>query len=291
VPEVLQAPQKPAAAASAAAPGEDRMVDPRDVRRTCIDILYRGKAGHLGCSMSAVEMLVAMYGFVDVDKIRRHDPDRSRIIISKGHCAAATYATMSHYGLLDRETLYTYHQQGSILTGLVNHNVPGVEHSTGSLGHGLSVGVGAAIALRNRGADESCVLTLVGDGEVHEGSNWEAWMLAAHLRLNNFITLIDDNHIGMIRRTHEVLDMRPLGKRFEGFGFRVFNVDGHDHRAVFAALHEARHGGAMPAVIICDTVKGKGVPFAEWEPIWHYRNLNDKTYKEAIEHLDKCEGR
>jgi transketolase len=266
------------------------MVDPQDVRRSSLDILYHGKAGHLGCSMSAVEMLTAMYAFVDVEKIRRHAPDRSRIVISKGHCAAATYAAMAHYGLIDAQTLATYHQEGSILTGLVNHNVPGVEHSTGSLGHGLSVGVGCAIALRNMGAHDSSVLCLVGDGEVHEGSNWEAWMLAAHLKLNNFITLIDDNHIGMIRRTHEVLDMRPLSKRFEGFGFRVIDVDGHNANAILAALHELRSGN-MPGVLICDTVKGKHVPFAEWEPLWHYRNLNENTHKEAIAHLDTLRGR
>lgn len=262
---------------------DQKLADPREVRRTTLEILYRGQAAHLGCSMSAVEMLVAMYGFVDVEKIRRRAPDRSRIIISKGHCAAATYATMMHYGLLERELLLTYHQDGSNLTGLVNHTVPGVEHSTGSLGHGLSVAAGCALALRRQGADKSSVLCLLGDGELHEGSNWEALMLISHHRLTNLITLIDDNRISMITRTEQVLDMRPLTNRFEGFGLRAVDVDGHDVAAISQALADLRHG-ERPGVIICKTVKGKGVPFAEWVPIWHYRNLNATTYEEALRH-------
>ena len=119
-------------------------VDPRDVRRTALDILYRGKAAHVGSAMSTIEMLTAMYASVDVEKIRQNAPDRSRIIISKGHCAAATYAVMVHYGLVDREYVQNYHQEGTTLAGLVCHKVPHVEHSTGALGHGLPVAAGCA---------------------------------------------------------------------------------------------------------------------------------------------------
>lgn len=260
-------------------------VDPRQVRRTALEILYRGKASHVGSSMSTIEMLTAMYAAVDVEKIRRQDPDRSRIIVSKGHCAAATYATMHHYGLIPRDLLMTYHQEGSMLAGLVCHKTPYVEHSTGSLGHGLSVAAGCALALRNRGVDDASVLALVGDGEIHEGSIWEALMLAAHHRLSNFITLVDNNRISMITHTHKVLDLRPLCQRFAGFGLRALEVDGHDAVAVLQAIRECRTGD-VPGVIICNTVKGKGVPVAEDQPIWHYRTLNDQTYQEILRHLD-----
>lgn len=248
-----------------------------------MDMLYRGQAGHLGSSMSTVEILTAMYASVDVGKIKRGDPDRARVIISKGHCAAATYSAMYHYGLIDEATLSTYYKEGSILTGLVNHNVAGVEHSTGSLGHGLSVAAGAAVALRNMKSD-SPVLCLLGDGEVQEGSNWEAWLLIKHLNLTRCVTLIDDNGIGMIDHTKDVIDMKPMYARFNGLGFRTELVDGHDVGEIQVAIADAVYAD-YPTVIVCKTVKGKGVPFAEDVVLWHYRTLNADTYAQALEAL------
>ncbi len=264
--------------------------DPAAVRLSILDMLYRAKASHLGSSMSVVEMLIAMYGSVDVKKVRDRDPDRSRVIVSKGHCAAATYATMGHFGIIPMALLDTYHTNGSALAGHVSHAVPGVEHSTGALGHGINVAVGCAIGLRSRGSGTALALTLLGDGEIQEGSVWEALMLASHLKLNNFVALVDNNRISSITNTEKVLDMRPLTARFAGMGLAVREVDGHDVFAVLAAIRELT-AGDRAGVVVCNTVKGKGVPFAENQPIWHYRSLNDELYAQAKAAVAATAGR
>jgi transketolase len=266
---------------TAASPCASNMLaDPVAIRLTILDMLYRAKASHLGSSMSVVEMLVAMYGSAQVEKIRDRAPDRSRIIVSKGHCAAATYATMAHFGIIPMALLDTYHTDRSLLAGHVSHAVRGVEHSTGALGHGINVAVGCAIGLRTRNVGGALALALVGDGEIQEGSVWEALMLASHLKLNNFVALLDNNRISSITDTDKVLDQRPLAQRFAGFGLGVREVNGHDVTAILLAIRELT-AGDRPGVIICNTVKGKGVPFAENQPIWHYRSLDDKLYAEA----------
>jgi transketolase len=256
-------------------------VSPEAVRRTILGMLHRAKASHLGCSMSVVEMLVAMYASVDLEKIRAHAPDRSRIIVSKGHCAAATYAVMMHCGIIEPERLCEYHTDGSMLAGHVSHGVSGVEHSTGALGHGLAVGAGCGLALRARGYTDANVLVLVGDGELQEGSIWESLMFIRHHRLSNVVLLVDNNAISSITHTHEVIDMRPLAARFEGFGFAVTETNGHDVAGIVTAIGKMRRS-SVPGVIICNTVKGKGVAFAEHQPIWHYRTLSDDMYQEAL---------
>lgn len=263
-------------------------VDPVSVRRTILGMLHASGASHLGTSMSAVEALIAMYGSVDIEAIRQRRPDRSRILVSKGHGAAASYAVMGHYGLIDEAALATYHRDGSLLTGHVSHAVPGVEHSTGALGHGLSVAVGCAVGLRSGGHPQARVFTLLGDGEIQEGSVWEAVMLAHHLRLSNLIAIVDNNGISSITRTSDVIDMTPLERRFAGFGWNAVTVDGHDLHALRQAILDlqAQEG---PGVIIANTVKGKGVPFAEGQPIWHYRSLSDETYRQALDHLDSAD--
>jgi transketolase len=264
-------------------------IDPFVVRRSVLKMLHRAKASHLGSNMSVIEMLIAMYGCVDCDKIRELAPDRSRILISKGHCAAATYATLAHFGILPRSLLDTYHLDGSLLTGHVNHSVHGVEHSTGGLGHGINVAVGCALGLRSRGYPERLVFAMLGDGELQEGSIWEAMMFVSHMNLCNLITLVDNNAISSITYTEKVIDMRPLTARFEGFGLSSHVVDGHDVNAIMQAINSIKQGD-KPGVIICNTVKGRDVPFAESQPIWHYKSITDEEYSEAISHLDRLEG-
>lgn len=260
-------------------------VRPIEVRRSVLRMLHRAQASHLGSNMSVVEMQIAMLASVDCAKIRDHAPDRSRILISKGHCAATSYAVLAHFGIIPFAMLDTYHMNGTSLAGHVSHMVPGIEHSTGALGHGINVAVGCALGLKRKGWLEALCLVLVGDGEIQEGSVWEAIMLAAHQKLGNLIVLVDDNHISSITRTDRVLDLRPLRRRFEGFGCKVVEVDGHNLLALQQAIQRLRWG-QEPGVIICDTVKGKGVPFAEGEPIWHYKNLSDNQFEQAMAHLD-----
>lgn len=263
-------------------------VSPVEVRKSVLSMLHRAKASHLGSNMSAIEILMAIYSSVDCMKIRNREPDRSRVLVSKGHCAAATYATMAAFGVIPSSALETYHLDGSTLTGHVNHMVDGVEHSTGALGHGINVAVGCALGLRARGFPDRPVFAMVGDGELQEGSIWEAIMFTTHMNLSNLVILVDNNGISSITETEKVIDMRPITSRFRGFGMETRQVDGHNLSEVIGAIQSIQ-GSGRPGVIVCDTIKGKDIPFAERQPIWHYRSLTDQQYSEALVHLEKLE--
>jgi len=226
-----------------------------------------------------VEILDAVYESVDLDKIKRGDKDRDRVIVSKGHSAAAVYVLMAEHGLMDQAMLETYGKNGSLLSGHVSHFIPRVEHSTGALGHGLSVGVGAAIGLRARHFP-SRVFIITGDGEMHEGSNWEACMLAGHLKLNKLCVLVDANNLCGITHTAQVCSLEPWLDKFRAFGFAAYEADGHDEGALRGLIRKT--GGAdRPVAIVCRTVKGKGVSFIENQNAWHYRPPD----KEALEKI------
>lgn len=260
------------------------MNDPDLVRQRILKMLYEGGASHLGPAMSMVEMLLAVYGVCQLEKIRQGAADRDRVIVSKGHCASAVYAVMAEMGLIEKKILATYHQNGSMLAGHVSHGVPKVEHSTGALGHGLPVACGCAIGLRSRRFKDARVFVLLGDGELQEGANWEALMFANHHRLSNLVTLIDNNQISSITRTDDVINLQPLQRRFEGFGFDVHVTNGHDIFSIQKAIGEIK-AADRPSVIVCNTIKGARIPFAENEPIWHYRTLNKETYEQALQSL------
>lgn len=253
-------------------------------RKNILRILHAAQASHLGSSMSVVEMLVAMYSVADISKILDRSESRDRIIVSKGHAAAGTYSVMHEFGLMSEETLVTYHKLNSKLQGHVSHGVSNVEHSTGALGHGLSVGVGHAIFLKSKGV-ESRVMVLCGDGEIQEGSIWEALMLAVTKNLNQLVVLVDVNGISSIKNTEEVINTGNLRDRFRGFGLRVKELDGHDVDAVREAILTSGDG-ENPLVILCKTTKGKGVAFAENQAIWHYRSLNDELLEDAMDGLN-----
>jgi len=255
-------------------------------RRTILDIIHRGGASHISSSFSAVEILRAMYRAVDIDKIRSNSEDRDRVIISKGHCAAAVYTVMHDYGLISDEYLESYHTNGSLLSGLVSHFVPYVEHSTGSLGHGLSVGLGVAIGLKARGFDSASVYVIVGDAEMHEGSNWEAFMLAGHVGLGNLCVIIDNNGFGAIGGTDECCSLEPLKDKLESFGFATYEADGHDEDEVYSVIRQSRSAG-HPVGIICKTIKGKGVSFMEGDNVWHYRPPNKEAYAKMVLELER----
>ena len=261
------------------------MIDSVEVRKTIIQMLYKAGASHLGSGMSTVEMLISMFSSVDVNKIIMQSSNRSRIIISKGHCAAATYATMAHFGIIPMSMIDTYHQNDSLLTGHVNHEVIGVEHSTGALGHGLNVAVGCALGMKNEGIKNEKVLVLCGDGEIQEGSIWEGLMFAVHNKLNNLCVLIDNNRISSITLTENVIDLKPLKNRFEGFGLNTFEVDGHNIEEIMECISKSE-AFDKPTVIICNTIKGKDIPFAEWEPVWHYKSLNEELFNQAMTYLN-----
>lgn len=257
--------------------GERRAVG---IRKMILEMLYRSSASHLGSNMSMVEILFSIYSSIDCKKIANGDDDRARIFVSKGHAAASVYATLCDFGILTEEELLEYCALGSRLTGHVNHYVRGVEHSTGALGHGVNVAVGCALGLYSKKVDAP-VFAVLGDGEIQEGSVWEAFMFAAHRGLSNLVFLLDNNGISSITQTNNVIRMHPLHARFESFGLDVREVDGHSISQITQALEESFLVD-RPSMIICNTIKGRGVFFAENDPIWHYKTLSKENYVEAL---------
>ena len=263
---------------------KNNFVDTKLIRRKIIDLLYEAKASHLGSSMSLVEIVSTIYSLVDTDKIKKKSQDRSRVFISKGHGACGTYSVMNAFSLINDDELNTYHKDNSYLAGHVSHSVSCVEHSTGALGHGVSVALGAAIGLKSKNYETKPLSMVVcGDGEIQEGSVWEAFMLAGHLKLNNFIVFIDYNKISSIKNTNEVVNLEPLKEKFSSFGFSSEMVDGHNIDQMYDAVTQREND--KPLALICNTIKGKGISFAENDPIWHYRTLNDELYIKAKNEL------
>lgn len=242
----------------------------RQLRVRVAELISQASASHVGSCFSMMELLDAVYQSVDVDKIRQSKDDRDRIIISKGHSAAAVYAILTEYGLMDQSILESYGQRGSLLSGHVSHFVPFIEHSTGALGHGLSVAVGVCIGLRSRRLNSVKCYVLVGDAELQEGSNWEALMLAGQMKLSNLCLMIDKNELGGIGNTALTCSIDPLKPRLESFGFKVLEVDGHEQCAVLEAITEFKSAD-KPVAVIGNTVKGKGASFMEGQNVWHFR--------------------
>ena len=232
-----------------------------------------GKRGHLGSAFSLVELLRVLY-----DDVLRFDParplwdGRDRMILSKGHGCLALYAILADKGFFPASELLTFcHLDGKLGGHPERGKVPGVEASTGSLGHGLSLGVGMALALRTR-PEAGRVFVIDSDGECNEGSLWEAALSAAKHRLENLTVLVDYNHMQSYSTTAEVLDLEPMADKWRAFGFAVREVDGHDVDALRACLTQVPFAPGRPSVLICHTVKGKGIRALEWNAEWHHKN-------------------
>lgn len=244
----------------------------RHLRRLVVRALEGGGRGHVGSSMSLIEIVRVLYD--DVLRFRSVEPawaERDRFILSKGHGCLALYAILADKGFLPVETLETFCRHDSILGGHPEvGKIPGVEASTGALGHGLSIGVGMALAARLKGRDTR-VFVAMGDGEINEGSVWEAAMSASKHRLSRLAAIVDYNKIQSYGFTAEVQPLEPLADKWRAFGFRVIEADGHDVAQLRAALLPAPTDD-RPLALICHTVKGKGIPFAENQPTWHHKN-------------------
>jgi transketolase len=244
----------------------------RQLRRLVVRALDGGGRGHVGSSMSLIEILRVLYD--DVLRFRPSEPkwpDRDRMILSKGHGCLALYAMLADKGFIGADSLDTFCQRDSILGGHPEAGkVPGVEASTGALGHGLSVGLGMALAVRAQKRD-SRVFVVMGDGEINEGSVWEAAMCAGKHCLSHLTAIIDYNKIQSAGPTREIQDLEPLADKWRAFGFVAKEVDGHDVTALRGAFRALPFGPEKPSAIICHTVKGKGIPFAENDPNWHHK--------------------
>lgn len=261
------------------------------IRRHAVEMTHLGKSSHVGSVLSLADILGVLYG--EVMKVEPTDPkwiDRDRFILSKGHAGAGVYAALAERGFMPVEQLKTHYQNGSKLSGHVSHKgVPGVEFSTGSLGHGLGVGAGMALAAK-KAKRANRVFVVLSDGECDEGSNWEAILFAAHHKLDNLIVTVDYNKIQSLGPVAETLALEPFADKWRAFGWHVTEVDGHDHDALKAALGVASGVRGQPTVVIAHTTKGKGVSFMEDTVLWHYRTPQGDEYAAARAELDAPAG-
>ncbi|MBP7561641.1 MAG: transketolase [Armatimonadetes bacterium] len=259
----------------------------RRIRRHAVEMTSRGGSSHVGAVLSLADIVAVLYG--RALRVRPDEPrwcGRDRFILSKGHAGAGVYAALAEMGFFPVEKLRTHYQDGSDLSGHVSHKgIPGVELSTGSLGHGLSVGGGMAYAAK---LDEKLhrVFVLLSDGECDEGSNWEAILFAGHHRLDNLVAIIDYNKIQSLDQVSRTLALEPFAEKWQAFGWAVRETDGHDHAALEGALTEIPAEAGKPTCVIAHTVKGKGVSFMENTVLWHYRTAKGDELEAALRELE-----
>lgn len=242
----------------------------KDIRLKVVELLYRHRAAHLGSCLSSVEILVSLYFGGILGK-------NDKFLLSAGWKAAAFYSILAKKKIIDwKDLLKNYYQPGSKYWGLVHHQVRGVEHSFGSAGHGLPIGIGMALADKKKR-----VFVLMSDGEMDCGTTWEGALFAAHHKLDNLFVFVDYNKFQAFGKTNEVLNLEPLAKKWKDFGWDVYEIDGHSFEEIFDVFGKAKRKKGSPHIFICHTIKGKGVSFAENKLEWHYLNLTDKLYEKA----------
>ena len=257
--------------------------DTKALRKTVLDMAYAGSTVHIGCAFSIIELLAVLYR--NHLRYPENDPqavNRDYFVLSKGHGVMAQYACMRELGWLKDEAFTNYFADGSELKGLSDSRIPGLEVTSGSLGHGFSVGVGMAMGAKLRGTDQK-TYALVGDGEINEGPIWEGALFAAHHELKNFMVIVDENGYQAMGRTEDVIKLGSIQAKFESFGFKAFTIDGHDEEAIDSAISQLWASDlTSPKALIAKTVKGKGVPFMEHNNSWHYTRLDKQSYVQAL---------
>jgi transketolase len=276
----------PGATYTAARVADDLRKTSLNIRRTIIEQSFRAGVGHIGSSLSIADVMAALYGGV-LRGDGMQDPDRDRFILSKGHAVLALYAALHEIGALDTADLNTFCTDGTAVSGHPDHMLAPIELSTGSLGHGLSVGAGVALGARMSGSP-SRVFVLLSDAECNEGAVWEAAMFAAHHRLANLVAIIDANGQQALGQTSDIIDMEPLPERFRAFGWDAHEVDGNDPDVLAAQLEalDTDAGGGEPHVVVARTTFGKGISYMESQVHWHYWPMSDELYAQAIGELD-----
>jgi transketolase len=256
------------------------------IRLAALRMTYKSNASHIGSCLSCADILAVLYGGVlnvSPDKLR--DVSRDRFILSKGHAAAVLYAVLAKTKFFSEDLLEDYYQNGSQFSGHANHHISGVELSTGSLGHGLSVGCGMALVGKREKLPYK-VIVLMSDGELDEGSNWEAILFASHHKLDNIISIIDLNNLQGFGRTRDIIDLSPLAEKWKAFGWSPIEIDGHNYKQIQNAFLQCQNKNGKPFVIIAHTVKGKGVSFMEDQLSWHYKSPNKDQLEKAISELE-----
>ena len=259
----------------------------KDVRKGIIEEVYRSESGHPGGSLSIADILTVLYfNVLNIDPKNSKWEDRDRFVLSKGHCSPALYSVLANRGYFDKELLKTFRNLESNLQGHPDMNkVPGVDMTTGSLGQGLSVANGMAIAgkLNNK---QYRVYCLLGDGEIEEGQVWEAAMTANKYKLDNLCVIVDNNNLQIDGTIEEVMSSYPIDEKFKSFGFQIINIDGHNIQEIIDAFDVAKNVKGKPTCIIAKTIKGKGVSFMENKAEWHGKAPTEEQYNLAIEELN-----
>lgn len=255
-----------------------------NIRKHALAMTSLGGSSHIGSILSIADILAVLYG--SILKYIPKNPNfknRDRFILSKGHAGAGVYAVLAEKDFFSKDKLKTHCQNGSDLSGHISHKgVPGVEFSTGSLGHGLSVSAGMALAAKIN-KDKHRIFVLLSDGECDEGSNWEAILFSAHHKLNNLIAIVDRNRFQSIRSTEDTLALEPFADKWKSFGWKVLEINGHSHQEIFDACNKKYFN--RPVCIIANTIKGKNVSFMENNILWHYRSPQGKEYDAALTEL------
>jgi len=258
----------------------------RRIRTHALRMTEAGGASHIGSILSCADILAVLYGgSLSVDPATPKDPARDRFILSKGHAGAGLYAALAERGFFPVDKLLTHYQNGSDLCGHVSHELPGVDISTGSLGHGLSIAAGIAYSAQLRCASHR-VFCLLSDGECDEGSTWEAALFAAQNRLSSLVAVVDYNRIQGIAPIADVVELEPFAEKWTAFGWAVREVDGHDHDALLAAFGAVPFASERPSCVIAHTTKGKGVSFMENQVLWHYRIPRGVEFDAALAELE-----
>jgi transketolase len=263
---------------------EQRKISPREIRQIILEQSKRANVGHIGCSLSIADIVVALYNGV-LRMNGSDDPERDRFILSKGHAALALYAALYLKGWITETELNSYCRDKSLLGLHPDHGLRGIDFSTGSLGMGLSMGVGAALAARMQRSGRR-VFVLLSDAECNEGSTWEAIMFAAHHRLANLIAIVDLNGQQALGYTNQVLSLTPMADRWRAFNWDVHEIDGHDVGAISQTVACLDNIEGRPHVLIARTTFGKGVSFMENQIKWHYLPMTDAEYQEALKEIE-----
>lgn len=258
---------------------------PRNLRKTVLDMAYAGSTVHIPCAFSIVEIVSVIYSKFLRIGISPQDPSRDYFVLSKGHGVMAVYACLRELGWLTESDIKNYFKDGTKLKGLSDSHVPGLEVTSGSLGHGLSVATGLALGLKFKKSDQK-VFCVVGDGESNEGSIWEALLFAAHWKLNNLFVLFDCNGYQAMGSTDDVMNLGSMSAKLKAFDFDTMEVNGHSEIEIESALNSLIEAdSSRPKAVIANTVKGKGISFMEAKNHWHYTRLNAQTYEAAVKEL------
>lgn len=260
-------------------------LDPKALRRRVLHMAHLGQSVHVPCAFSLIEILAVLYSkFVRLNAADPNDPERDLMVLSKGHGVMAAYACFRELGWLEQKHLDRYFSDGSLLRGLSEAEIPGIEATAGSLGHGLPIATGMAFGLKRKKKPQS-VYCVVGDGELNEGSMWEAIAFAGHSRLDNLTVIVDANGFQAMGTTESILNMEPLSDKFAAFGFDAAECDGHDVGALEKNLLMLQRKTGKPKALIARTIKGKGVTFMEANNAWHYTRISAETMSRAMKEL------